>query len=192
MVLSSVQRNDGVTVNNRQDTRFLPFETFFNHNLTTSITKGSILKNRLASRSRFGTIPTDKDPLARCQPVSLYDQRSFFILVNEFDGFAQPSKTWKSAVGTFARRSSFFVKTLLPSSLAAAADGPKTAKPAFRNSSDRPATSGASGPPQSGQSASLLQNAEAVKCLPPESPHSRHPAPFRHSLVHKYTFCHQR
>ena len=40
----------------------------------------------------------------------------------------------------------FFAKTLLPSSCAASAAGPKIRRPAARNASTTPATSGASGP----------------------------------------------
>ncbi len=50
------------------------------------------------------------------------------------------------AVGTPAAAITSFANALLPSSCAAAADGPKHAMPAARTASATPATSGASGP----------------------------------------------
>ena len=50
------------------------------------------------------------------------------------------------AVGTPASRMTPFAKSFEPSSCAAAFDGPKTGKPAARNTSAAPFTSGTSGP----------------------------------------------
>jgi hypothetical protein len=50
------------------------------------------------------------------------------------------------AVGTPAAAITSFAKALLPSSRAAAAEGPKARMPAARTASQTPATSGASGP----------------------------------------------
>ena len=50
------------------------------------------------------------------------------------------------AVGTPASRMTPLAKSFDPSSCAAAFEGPKTAKPALRNTSATPLTSGTSGP----------------------------------------------
>ena len=72
---------------------------------------------------------------------------------------------WDRAVGTPAAAMTSLAKALLPSSRAAAADGPKARTPMARRASQMPATSGAAGPP----TPKSARSAAARAATPPTS-----------------------
>ena len=93
-----------------------------------------------SSRSSVTTTPL---PAARPSSLTTWGEPRSSRASSTSSGVVQ---TWARAVGTLAAAMTSLANALLPSSCAAAADGPKTRNPFARRTSATPATSGASGP----------------------------------------------
>ena len=95
---------------------------------------------RASSRSSVTTTPL---PAARPSSLTTWGEPRSSRASSTSSGVVQ---TWARAVGTLAAAMTSLANALLPSSCAAAADGPKTRNPFARRTSATPATRGASGP----------------------------------------------
>ena len=118
-------------------------------------------------RERRVAVAGDDHALAGGQPVVLDDVGRAELVERRRGLVRRRADARRARSARPAAAMTSFAKALLPSSRAAAADGPKQAMPAARTASATPATSGASGPTTTRSAATLagqLRDGSAGRC----------------------------
>ena len=99
MILSDIKRHNCVAIDDRQNTGFLANQTFFDDNLRSRVTEGSLLKNRPDGSSRFGQICADENALPCCETIGLHNQRLLFAVIQILHGFRNSAEDRESGRG---------------------------------------------------------------------------------------------
>ena len=95
VVLRRFQRQDRVAVDDRQDTRLVAGQTFFNDNLGPRRAEGVFEHDPLDRAESLLTILADKHSLARREAVGLDDQRRFLAVLEVRDRVLMPAERVK-------------------------------------------------------------------------------------------------